>query len=211
QEIVGYPVSANSPYLKRGLLPSWARPTLVVREQKILAPPEPQPVRAGDYVYVLAPPEKAQALDRFFVDMPPPSAPDPRLLGDFFVSGDVPLGALADIYGLSIARKDTDTTLADHFAQEIRRRPKQGDIVPLGPIALVAHRVTDGRLTRVGLRLGEKGGPAGGRARFMGAIGVSFFVLSRDPPYPASRRATAQTPSRAGLGASRNRALHQPP
>ena len=87
--------------------------------------------------------------------MPPPSAPDPRLLGDFFVSGDVTLGALADIYGLSIAPQDTDTTLADHFAQEIRRRPKQGDIVPLGLIALVAHRVTDGRLASVGLRLAQ--------------------------------------------------------
>lgn len=153
QEIVGYPVAANSPYLKRGLLPSWARPTLVVREQKILSPLESQPVRAGDYVYVLAPPEKAQALDRFFVAMPPPSSPDPRLLGDFFVSGDVTLGALADIYGLSIAPHDAEITLADHFAEEIKRRPRQGDVVPLGPIALVAHRVTDGRLASVGLRL----------------------------------------------------------
>src|SRR5437016_2225448 len=33
QEIVGYPVAANSPYLRRGLLPSWARPTLVVRAE----------------------------------------------------------------------------------------------------------------------------------------------------------------------------------
>jgi len=160
QEIVGYPVQANSPYLKRGLLPSWARPTLVVREQKILSPLESQPVRAGDYVYVLAPPEKAQALDRFFVDMPPPTAPDPRLLGDFFVSGDVTLGALADIYGLSIAPQDADMTLADHFADEIKRRPKQGDVVPLGPIALVAHRVANGRLASVGLRLAEDEEPA---------------------------------------------------
>src|SRR6516162_9087491 len=155
QEIVGYPVSANSPYLKRGLLPSWARPTLVVREQKILSPAESQPVRPGDYVYVLAPPEKAQALDRFFVDMPPPAAPDPRLLGDFFVSGDVTLGALADIYGLSIAPDAAEMSLADHFADENRRRPKQGDIVPLGPIALVAHRVTGGRVASIGLRLAE--------------------------------------------------------
>ena len=160
QEIVRYPVQANSPYLKRGLLPSWARPTLVVREQKILSPLESQPVRAGDYVYVLAPPEKAQALDRFFVDMPPPTAPDPRLLGDFFVSGDVTLGALADIYGLSIAPQDADMTLADHFADEINRRPKQGDVVPLGPIALVAHRVAGGRLASVGLRLAEDEEPA---------------------------------------------------
>jgi len=156
QEIVGYPVAANSPYLKRGLLPSWARPTLVVRDQKILSPQESQPVRPGDYVYVLAPPEKAQALDRFFVDMPPPTAPDPRLLGDFFVSGEVTLGALADIYGLSIAPEAAEITLADYFAEEIKRRPKQGDVVPLGPIALVAHRATDGRLASVGLRLAQE-------------------------------------------------------
>ena len=159
QEIVGYPVAANSPYLKRGLLPSWARPTLVVRDQKILSPQESQPVRPGDYVYVLAPPEKAQALDRFFVDMPPPTAPDPRLLGDFFVSGEVTLGALAEIYGLSIAPEAAEITLADYFAEEIKRRPKQGDVVPLGPIALVAHRVTDGRLSNVGLRLAQEEEP----------------------------------------------------
>jgi potassium/hydrogen antiporter len=155
QEIVGYPVSANSPYLKRGLLPSWARPTLVVRDEKILSPPEAQPVRPGDYVYLLAPQEKAQALDRFFVDMPPPTRPDPRLLGDFFVSGDVTLGALAEIYGLSIAPAVAGISLADHMAEEIKRRPRQGDIVPLGPIALLAHRVTDGRVTSVGLRLAD--------------------------------------------------------
>jgi len=97
QEIVGYPVAANSPYLRRGLLPSWARPTLVVREEKILSPAEADPVRQGDYVYLLAPPEKAQALDRFFVHMPSLVAPDPHLLGDFFVTGDHTLGELAEI------------------------------------------------------------------------------------------------------------------
>jgi cell volume regulation protein A len=159
QEIVGYPVSANSPYLKRGLLPSWARPTLVVREEKILSPTEARPVRQGDYVYLLAPPEKAQALDRFFVDMPPPAVPDPRLLGDFFVGGDVTLGALAEIYGLSIASEAAEVALADHMAEELGRRPKQGDLVPLGPIALVAHRVRDGRVASVGLRLAEDDTP----------------------------------------------------
>ena len=88
REIVGYPVPANSPFLRRGLIPNWARPTLVVRDEEILTPAEADPVREGDYVYLLAPPEKAQALDRFFVNMPPPAAPDPRLLGDFFVPGD---------------------------------------------------------------------------------------------------------------------------
>jgi cell volume regulation protein A len=161
QEIVGYPVSANSPYLKRGLLPSWARPTLVVRDEKILGPSEAQPVQPGDYVYLLAPPEKAQALDRFFVDMPPPVVPDPRLLGDFFVSGEVTLGALAEIYGLSIAPDAAGISLADHMAEELERAPKQGDVVPLGPIALVAHKVTGGRIATVGLRLADEEAPAG--------------------------------------------------
>src|SRR5581483_6458393 len=36
QELVGYAVGTKSPYLRRGLLPSWAKPTLFVRAQHIL-------------------------------------------------------------------------------------------------------------------------------------------------------------------------------
>jgi cell volume regulation protein A len=160
REIVGYPVPANSPFLRRGLIPNWARPTLVVRNQEILTPVEAHPVREGDYVYLLAPPEKAQALDRFFVKMPPPAAPDPRLLGDFFVSGTAALGALADIYGLQVAADHVEVTLADYFIEHLRRRAKTGDIVELGPIALLAHKVEKGRVITVGLRLAEPEAPA---------------------------------------------------
>jgi cell volume regulation protein A len=160
REIVGYPVPANSPFLRRGLIPNWARPTLVVRDEQILTPTEADPVRAGDYVYLLAPPEKAQALDRFFVDMPPPAKPDPRLLGDFFVPGDATLGALADIYGLQVAADHMEVTLANFFAEQLGRAAKAGDIVQLGPIALLAHKVNGGHLTTVGLRLAEPEEPA---------------------------------------------------
>ncbi len=155
REIVGYPVPANSPFLRRGLIPNWARPTMVVRNEEILTPAEADPVREGDYVYLLAPPEKAQALDRFFVEMPPPAAPDPRLLGDFFVQGDASLGALAEIYGLQIAADHSEVSLADYFTEQLRRPAKTGDIVQLGPIALLAHKVEDGRVATVGLRLAE--------------------------------------------------------
>ena len=155
REIVGYPVPANSPFLRRGLIPNWARPTLVVRNEEILTPAEADPVREGDYVYLLAPPEKAQALDRFFVNMPPPAAPDPRLLGDFFVPGDATLGALADIYGLQVAADHIDVALADFFTEQLGRPAKTGDIVALGPIALLAHKVENSRVTTVGLRLAE--------------------------------------------------------
>jgi cell volume regulation protein A len=155
REIVGYPVPANSPYLRRGLIPNWARPTLVIRNEEILTPVEAEPVREGDYVYLLAPPEKAQALDRFFVNMPPPAKPDPRLLGDFFVPSTATLGALADIYGLQVAADHTELSLAEFFSQILGRRAKQGDVVHLGPIALLAHKVEKGHIVTVGLRLAE--------------------------------------------------------
>jgi cell volume regulation protein A len=155
QELVGYSVAANSPYLRRRLLPSWARPTLVIRNERVLTAAEGDTVLEGDYVYLLAPPERAQALDRFFVNMPPPAKPDPRLLGDFFVSADVTLGALAEIYGLQVAPEHMEMSLADEFATHLKRAPKQGDILPLGAIALVAHTVAGGRVTNVGLRLAE--------------------------------------------------------
>ena len=155
QELVGYSVAANSPYLRRGLLPSWAKPTLVIRNERVHTPEEAEAVRQGDYVYLLAPPEKAQALDRFFVDVSPASRPDPRLLGDFFVSGDATLGALADIYGLQIAPDHAEQSLADYFAEERGGAVKQNDILMLGPVGLLAHRVEGGRVTTVGLQLDE--------------------------------------------------------
>ena len=159
REIIGYPVPANSPYLRRGLIPNWARPTLVIRNEEILTPTEAHPVREGDYIYLLAPPEKAQALDRFFVRMPPPVSPDPRLLGDFFVPGTATLGALAEIYGLQVAADHTEVSLSDYFSEQLRRRVKTGDIVELGPIALLAHKVGNGAVTTVGLRLAEPESP----------------------------------------------------
>jgi potassium/hydrogen antiporter len=177
REIVGYPVPANSPFLRRGLIPNWARPTLVIRNEQILTPTEAEPVREGDYIYLLAPPEKAQALDRFFVRMPPPALPDPRLLGDFFVPGTATLGALAEIYGLQVAADHTDVTLADYFSEQLRRRPRFGDIVALGPIALLAHKVDGGTVTTVGLRLAEPeaSNDLAGRAKALWKRAQAYF------------------------------------
>ncbi|MGE0564320.1 MAG: potassium/proton antiporter [Pseudolabrys sp.] len=155
QEIVGYPVPANSPFLRRGLIPSWARPTLIVRDEKILLPSEAGKVREGDYIYLLAPPEKAQALDRFFVDMPPITADDPALLGDFFVPGTTTLGALSEFYGLPPTDADPAMQLSTYFATHTERVPRQGDVLMWGEVALVAHKVVAGKVTTVGLRLDE--------------------------------------------------------
>jgi potassium/hydrogen antiporter len=154
-ELVGYAVGAQNPYLRRRLIPSWAKLMLVVRDKRVLPAAEADGIREGDHAYFLAPPEKARALDRFFVDMPPPAAPDVRLLGDFFVSGDITIGTLAEIYGLTISPGDAAVTLADWFAAHLNHRAKVGDRLPLGAIQLVVDGVAKGRVTTVGLYLAE--------------------------------------------------------
>ena len=155
QQLVGYPVRAKSLYFRRGLLPSWSKPTLVIRDERILSPVEAEPVEPGDYVYLLAPPEKAEALDRFFVDMPPSSAPDPHLLGDFIVSGEHTLGELAAIYGVVAEEEHAKLTLADYFDIHLDHAPKEGAELVLDPIVLVARSISGGRVNVIGLRLPE--------------------------------------------------------
>ncbi|MBS0531583.1 MAG: potassium/proton antiporter [Proteobacteria bacterium] len=155
QQLVGYAVRPKSLFLRRGLIPSWSKPTLVIRKEKILTPSEAEPVAAGDYIYLLAPPEKAESLDRFFIDMQPSSAPDPHLLGDFVVSGEVTLGDIAQIYGISIEPNDARLTLADYFDVHLDRAPKEGATLPLDAIILVARNISGGRVNVVGLRLPE--------------------------------------------------------
>src|SRR3954447_20732857 len=156
EQVVGYPVRAKSLYFRRGLLPSWSKPTLVIRDQRILSPVEADPVAAGDYIYLLAPPEKAEALDRFFVDMAASTAPDPHLLGDFMVSGEHTLGELAEIYGVKVDEEQARLTLADYFDIHLDRAPRAGAELALDSIVLVARSIGGGRVNVVGLRLPEE-------------------------------------------------------
>jgi cell volume regulation protein A len=156
QQLVGYSVRPRSLFFRRGLVPSWSKPTLVIRDQRILSPTEADPIAPGDYIYLLAPPEKADALDRFFVDMQPSSAPDPHLLGDFVVSGEHTLGELAEIYGVMVSEQQAKLTLADYFDLHLDHAPTDGATVDLDTIVLVARSISGGRVNVVGLRLPEE-------------------------------------------------------
>ena len=104
---------------------------------------------------MLAPPEKAEALDRFFVDMAPSTAPDPHLLGDFTVAGEHTLGELAEIYGVEVNEEQAKLTLSDYFDIHLDHAPKDGAELVLDSIVLVARSISGGRVNVVGLRLPE--------------------------------------------------------
>jgi len=180
---VGYLVRANSLFLRRRLIPSWSKPTLVIRDEKILSPLEAEPVAKGDYIYLLAPPEKADALDRFFVDMPFSPPPDPHLLGDFTVSGEVTLSAVADIYGVAVDETDRPLTLADYFDIHLDHAPRVGAELPLDSIVLVARSIGGNRVNVIGLRLpedeAEPAPPQGRRQAWKRRLSQSWKILAR--------------------------------
>jgi cell volume regulation protein A len=156
QELVGYRVTSGSPYLRGGILPSWAKLALVIRDEKVLTPEESRGLHEGDHVFLLAPQEKATSLDRFFANLPPPSSPDPELLGDFFIGGDTTLGSLAEIYGIAADPAQQAMTVAELFNKRLGRAPHAGETIRLGDVALVVHRVKDDHALTVGLQLAEE-------------------------------------------------------
>ena len=46
-------------------------------------------------------------------------------------------------------------SLAAYFTEQLGRPARAGDMVALGPIALLAHKVEGGKVMTVGLRLAE--------------------------------------------------------
>ncbi len=168
QELVGYLVRQNSLFLRRRVIPSWSKPTLIIRDEQIFTPAEAEPVVAGDYVYLLAPPEKAEALDRFFTDMPPCCRSTRTCSATSWCLGDVTLGNLAEVYGVPV---DAGAGRADArrlFRHQSRSRCRRSTTtLPLGEIVLVVRSIGGGRVSVVGLRLpeDEEAPPAAAEAR----------------------------------------------
>jgi len=177
---------------------------LVVRDDRVHTPEEAGQVREGDHVYFLAPPDRVPALDRFFAERPSQASPDAALVEDFFVPGDVTMGALAEIYGLTIPAEDAGTLLADYFAAYfIKHPPRPLDAIPLGPVKLVAHTVN---------RRPCRHGRSSTRRARTGAANDLGKSLDQGPPRHAPAAGAAAPRGLLGGegGGPRRPALHQP-
>ena len=139
-----------------------ARPGAVVGQADAGRPRRAHPdrrrkrgVREGDYVYLLAPPEKAQALDRFFVDMPPPASP---IRGCSAISSCRATSRSAR-WPKSTAwrsrRRHAEISLADHIAELGQAARGRATCCRSGRSCWWRIAVADGRVTTVGLRLAE--------------------------------------------------------
>lgn len=149
-ELVAYPVAEGAPVSAPRPLPSWARLVMVVRGGQTLTPEAAGPMHAGDYAYVLAPPQRVHGLDRLFRAQEPVAAGDGAA---FPFVGEVRLGDLAGLYGLPVPQQEWALTIADAFADRASDRVAPGMRIAYGRAVIEVRDVDDGRVTWVVLRL----------------------------------------------------------
>ena len=155
-ELVGYPVGASSAVLShRAQVPGWARPAMVVREERVLLPSEAGALIPGDTAYYLAPPGEVYRLDWLFAEGHEAREAEHAAFGQFVLEADVPLGEIAAFYGLPIPPRYAAHTAAEMFASRFEGEVHIGDRLPLGAATLVVRRVEDGRAVQVGIVLPE--------------------------------------------------------
>ena len=156
QELVGYPVQADSAVLAQGRVPDWAKPVLVIRTGLILEPAEAGRLVEEDYAYFLMPLRKVQRLDQLFTPSTE-AARDRRASGEFQLDGTAPLGAVCRLYGIALPEGErAEETIADYFTARFEGRPQIGDHLALGPATLVARRTENGRVTSAGLLVDDE-------------------------------------------------------
>jgi potassium/hydrogen antiporter len=73
--------------------------------------------------------------------------------GAFHFAGHVPVGNIAEFYGLPIPQVERATPVGDFIAGRLPATPTVGDAIGIGMIGLVVHGVDGERITAVGLEL----------------------------------------------------------
>jgi cell volume regulation protein A len=157
-EMVGYQVAKDCAVLRGGRLPAWARATLVVRDARVQTPEQAGALQPDDYAYYLAPPGNVYRLDWLFAEPKEAREVEREMFGEFVFPGDVPLGALAEFYDLTIPPRHSERSADDLFGDRYDGRAQVGDSLKLGAAILVVRDMEDEKVTRVGLKFATVSG-----------------------------------------------------
>jgi cell volume regulation protein A len=152
-ELVAYTLLENSPVARGQRVPRWARPSLIIREGRVLTIHTARQLQPGDLVYLFSAPARVPLLDRLYGGTRLLAEDDRLFFGDLVLNADVTVGTLAEMYGLPLSMAHAELTLADLFAQDYRDHFEVGDRLRMGSVELIARDIEDGRLITVGLAL----------------------------------------------------------
>jgi len=132
-------------------VPGWARPSMVVRNEAILLPDDAGALQPGDTAYFLAPPGEVYRLDWLFAEGHAAREAEHEAFGAFTLSGEVPLGELAEFYGLPVPPRYAAHTPGEMFEARFEGEAQIGDRIRIGSATLVVRRVSEGQASQVGI------------------------------------------------------------
>ena len=155
QEIVGYPVTADSVILGLNRLPGWARVVMVVRKGTILDAPQAGALQPGDYCYFLVGHDRVARLDTLFRESPDVARRLGLLFGELPIRGETRVAEVEEFYGIEFGPHVPETTLAEWAAARLGGRPVLDATLKIPKGRLVVRRLESGRVASVGLQLDE--------------------------------------------------------
>lgn len=172
RDIASYRVDAGSmalgyPYAELPL-PRRCRIITVIRDGTVMDRARLERLMAGDYVLALAPPEQMYSLDRLFTaaaKVRRPTDTGDEVFGEFSVSGDAEIGALASLYGFDVEERYKSMVVGAYIRERLKHRAVVGDRVRLGPVELVVRAIKKDRIATVGLELEPEEHPVMRRLR----------------------------------------------
>lgn len=177
-ELLSYQVRPDSAIAQGERIPRWARPTLIVRENRAHSVHNAGPLRAADQVYVFASRDQVSLLDKIYGATV--AADDREFFGDFVLKPDTTLADIQNLYGTLTRHVNLETTLAQMLAAEFHGQPAVGDRLSLGPVEIITRKLDDtGDIVEVGLLIGAPENPDTQRSRRRKAAQFLGRLLSR--------------------------------
>lgn len=151
-ELLAYRIAEESPVAKGTRIPRWARPALVVRDNRSMTyqyAGRPQP---GDHVYIFVPSTYPRLLDRLFASRAELSADDADFFGAFSLDPARPAQEMAETYEVDLSAEEQDLSIADLMKARLGGKAEFADRVSLGAIELIVREAEeDGSISAIGL------------------------------------------------------------
>lgn len=135
-------------------LPAGLAVAAVFRDGELLAPDSKAVVQEGDLVAVFTTPNHLVDLSHALAgEEPPRHLTDRAFFGEFVLDGDVRLGDVEQVYGITVDKLPSELSLSECFARTQHGHPVVGDRLNLDPLTLVVKAVHGDQVTKVGLKL----------------------------------------------------------
>jgi cell volume regulation protein A len=151
-ELIAYRIAPDSPVARGERIPRWARPSLIVRDGRSLRVHDAGRLRAGDYVYIFAPPKLVGLLDRLFARPADLDISDRDFFGDFAIDPDTQMSEIAKAYGFTLTADEAKLAAADFVHRRLQGAPEIGDRIALDPVELIVREFDDaGDIASLGL------------------------------------------------------------